>query len=346
MKKYDNELSRITAFLSGEMTAEEKQSFNEWLNASDINRETFREAKLIWESSGIRYSLQEKNEDMAWSEFIEKRDQTKSIQFPLLLKVAAGVALLVTLTYIVFRPTEKGLIFQAMDQVKMIYLPDSSRVWLNTGSQLSWSQDKSRNERSVLLDGEAYFEVAKDSLKPFIVSAGEAVVTVLGTSFNVNMDAERLTVAVAEGVVAVVSGSDERVELRKEDEAVVTSGEIRTGKSEIKNIGVWRQLNNPQAAMERENALRFLANTAHWKKNRINMSVVQGTLTNTATLTTYSNIVLKVTYKKQRGDTGLIRITLDEEVPPGATVNYQKRLLDILSATEMLSAEIESAEAE
>jgi ferric-dicitrate binding protein FerR (iron transport regulator) len=64
-------------------------------------------------------------------------------------------------------------------------LPDGTRVWLNSNSKLNFSRDFNVNDRDVTLEGEAYFEVAKDARLPFIVHANSLDITVLGTSFAV-----------------------------------------------------------------------------------------------------------------------------------------------------------------
>lgn len=64
-------------------------------------------------------------------------------------------------------------------------LPDQTVVWLNAGSQLTFARNFDRADRRyVRLDGEAFFEVQKDSLRPFVVELGQMQVKVLGTRFN------------------------------------------------------------------------------------------------------------------------------------------------------------------
>src|SRR5688572_15618250 len=67
-----------------------------------------------------------------------------------------------------------------------IMLADGSRVWLNNESSIRFPLAFGGDVRSVVITGEAYFEVAKDASKPFIVKAGEMEVEVIGTQFNVN----------------------------------------------------------------------------------------------------------------------------------------------------------------
>ena len=66
-----------------------------------------------------------------------------------------------------------------------IRLTDGTRVWLNADSKLSYAASFSGKTREVVLTGEAYFDVAHDSTRPFIIHAGKANIRVLGTTFNV-----------------------------------------------------------------------------------------------------------------------------------------------------------------
>ena len=84
-----------------------------------------------------------------------------------------------------------------------LVLADGSRVWLNAGSSLKYPETFSNGERRVYLEGEAFFEVSSDSLKPFVVKTAEANVKVLGTSFNVMnyKDEAKVEVALLKGKV-------------------------------------------------------------------------------------------------------------------------------------------------
>ena len=71
-------------------------------------------------------------------------------------------------------------------QKSVLFLSDGTKVWLNAVSKISYIKDFSgQATRDVYLEGEAYFEVAHDAKKPFIVHTSSIQITVLGTSFNV-----------------------------------------------------------------------------------------------------------------------------------------------------------------
>lgn len=67
-----------------------------------------------------------------------------------------------------------------------IILPDGTKVFMNSGSELIFPNCFSDNERRVTLNGEAYFDVTRDTIRPFIVQANDLFIHVLGTAFNVN----------------------------------------------------------------------------------------------------------------------------------------------------------------
>jgi ferric-dicitrate binding protein FerR (iron transport regulator) len=110
-----------------------------------------------------------------------------------------------------------------------IIMSDGSRVLLDAGSILRYPEVFEDDERTVLLNGEGYFEVASDAGRPFVVHANAAVVEVLGTEFNVRawQREQRVTVAVAEGKVAfgAEGDSDTAVEIGLGQMSTLPKGE-------------------------------------------------------------------------------------------------------------------------
>ena len=118
------------------------------------------------------------------------------LNFRFLGKVAASVLIVVsvgTASYYIGtrhnQPKSAALAYfettTPMGAQTKVVLPDQSVVWVNAGSTLRYGSDFNTNGRSVQLDGEAYFEITRDSLKPFIVKSKRLDIKVLGTSFNV-----------------------------------------------------------------------------------------------------------------------------------------------------------------
>lgn len=71
------------------------------------------------------------------------------------------------------------------NDIRLLHLPDGSRVWINQNTEIEYPEQFANNVRDVRLKGEAFFEVAKNPSKPFIITSGEISTTVVGTSFNI-----------------------------------------------------------------------------------------------------------------------------------------------------------------
>ncbi len=87
----------------------------------------------------------------------------------------------------------------------MLVLNDGTRAWLNAASSISYPTAFLKDKREVSITGEVYFEVAKNEKKPFVVNTRDEVITVLGTSFNVNAYEDESTskTSLAEGMLKI-----------------------------------------------------------------------------------------------------------------------------------------------
>lgn len=130
-----------------------------------------------------------------------------------------------------------------------IKLPDGTKVWLNSGSKISYPQAFSMDFRKVELEGEAFFDVHRDTSKPFIVKTRNVETRVLGTSFNV-MAYERRNIAitVATGKVQVSSFDSESlkksmIDLVPNQQASfdLTTGNINVNKIDASRFTAWKE---------------------------------------------------------------------------------------------------------
>jgi len=114
------------------------------------------------------------------------------------------------LNYSVFDKDKKPVLFNKLTTPRggqyQVELPDGSKVWLNAASSLRFPTAFTGRERRVEVEGEAYFEVAENKAKPFIVSTNGTEIQVLGTHFNVMAyrDETLLKTTLLEGAVKVV----------------------------------------------------------------------------------------------------------------------------------------------
>lgn len=101
--------------------------------------------------------------------------------------------------------------------VASITLPDSTRIWLNSDSRISYPLSFSGDTREVYLDGECYFKVAKNEKQPFLVHSNDMTVKVTGTEFNVeayDLPGRNITTTLVQGSVTVLSDGNDPVHMR------------------------------------------------------------------------------------------------------------------------------------
>jgi transmembrane sensor len=124
-----------------------------------------------------------------------------------------------------------------------IQLPDGSQVWLNASSSLKYPTVFTGASRKVSLSGEAYFEVAKDKIKPFLVESEKGFVRVLGTHFNLKAytDEQVTTVTLLEGSVAMGRTNDSLLIHPGEFASIDEKGLIRKGQANIDQALAWRK---------------------------------------------------------------------------------------------------------
>lgn len=121
-----------------------------------------------------------------------------------------------------------------------VTLYDGSHVWLNAGSELRYPNTFVGDRRVVYLKGEAFFEVAKDAVHPFIVNTASAVINVLGTSFNVNAYDVSCVTTLVEGHVRMKNGKRDSVELRPGEQAFLTKyGSIGVREVDVRYSTGW-----------------------------------------------------------------------------------------------------------
>ena len=352
---------RISAYLSGDLSQEERNAFESWLQDSDSNQHLFREARIIWESSRLKLQLKDPATE---EELLKLFTRIKSAQQPgariiplfknsTLLRIAASLAFVTVAAYFYWTlRQDPETVIASGDEVLTLYLPDSSRVWLNTNSSLSYTSDFTKEKRSVTLKGEGYFQVKRDTVHAFEVITPATTAVVLGTSFNVKDADSTTTLTVAEGKVRFAardaSAQDKDIVVTPREQATFHHHKKAMDKSRSRDMkfAAWRKYKNPLYEKEVQNSALYLSTKYTWRKNQINQSVIEGTIHNTALLATYKDIVLYVTYSQPGGQQKTSRLVIGEAVRPGQTIDYRRRLLDIFTDTNVLHVKIESAEVE
>ena len=229
----------LIRLFSGEAEPEEKKKIADWLDLSAENKKLYSDLREIWLSSGIESNADRYDLESAILKFRNqiKKDQVierKQIDFNRIFKYAAIFILLLALPFSYYFGTQKTSADNSITTISCAYgdkssivLPDSSRVWLNSGSKLTFSSNF-KNGRKVSLEGEAFFSVSKDKNHPFRVKTTDVDIEVLGTKFNLKAypDEKSVSTTLVEGSVNISSkyGST----LMKPDQKLVFDKESKT----------------------------------------------------------------------------------------------------------------------
>ena len=175
----------IYSYLMGDVSEEGRNELLQWLETDDAHKQCLSEMADCWATAHVPLFASDMKADFQkhFGALIDPAipsEKNHWLNFRFLGKVAASVLIVVSVG------TASYYIGTRHNQPKTkVVLPDQSVVWVNAGSTLRYGSDFNTNGRSVQLDGEAYFEITRDSLKPFIVKSKKLDIKVLGTRFNV-----------------------------------------------------------------------------------------------------------------------------------------------------------------
>ncbi|MFT5819943.1 MAG: transmembrane sensor [Crocinitomix sp.] len=241
-----NDINDILAkHFSGEANAEETQLVEEW---KVQHAEEYAVMSEAWQTAdkNLLEALEFKTFDhkAAWTKVDEKlvdEKEIKVIKMQFYKRVAAACAVLLVgfagFWLLNHGPTFKN-IANTDNAPKEISLPDGSTVWLAANSTLDYQEDF-KNERNLVLDGEAFFEVARDEAHPFIISTKFGDIEVLGTAFNVNVTEKGTEVGVDHGRVAV-SNENGTEELTVGEFAIATTEGVSEIATTDVNFDSWK----------------------------------------------------------------------------------------------------------
>lgn len=243
----------IYKYLSELATEEEQLRLLEWLKASSQNRKTFFEIKALWKARHSLVSAQEgerrvKNSLALLNQRIDRfvPFHTKQSTYRGIYRVAAiAVVLLILSVSLTFFYHKKEIssseivcVNLSQDSVRKVILPDGTWVWLNANTRLTYPSLLTGNQRRIRLNGEAFFEVAKDTLRPFIVETDALLTQVIGTSFCINTrPADGIShITLQTGAIQLLQTTGEKlVALRPGQQAVYSQ---QTNRIEVREVNV------------------------------------------------------------------------------------------------------------
>ncbi len=372
----------ITGKLAGQLRPDQEVELKVWIETKSEHADFFQELVQLWEHSPTP-KIEESATSAAWDKLNSKLESrarinpipttpdisgSRNVKWLFAASILAVAMVMGAYLFSYLAPnqvsntpsypgdstsTNSALTYRAamdiiisQDSLDFIRLPDGTRVWLNKGTELSYTKNYNRIIREVHLKGEAYFEVQKDSLRPFIIKAGDSHTRVLGTAFNLSAyqkHSPRLT---------VVSG---RVTFTNEDsEQILVLSPGETGILDSKEGKLIKKMNGDPHFLDWKHTLvyrqeishpeDYLSEKFHKKKNAINQTEIDGIIYNHASLATYKNIKLRVQYyHKKKEKMKSYVFTVYKPVGPGEAIDYQYRLADWFSQTDQLQIKVVDA---
>ncbi len=255
--------------LSGELTPAESLHFDEWIKTDASNEAIWEDAQKLWATTGRLDYTFDPNTEIA----LQKVKATRVVElrpkkFFTPLKIAASIFFIAIPVFVILQVSSgkkqkdvvtedarvtvpvlaktKMLTAVATDSAISFYLPDSTHIFLNKNSSMTYPENFTEAIRSVSLSGEAFFEVVSNPSKPFVIEAGDTETKVVGTSFNIREDksSKKVEVTVLTGQVKFKSkkNSDRIPEmtLLPQDRAVYSGTNASIVKQKVKsNESYW-----------------------------------------------------------------------------------------------------------
>ena len=204
-------------YFEGRATEAEQVELLKWLRQKE-NMSAFRICRSEWEAGLKGEGMQPENQE-AWYRIQDRlfsnsyEGWNRKVRIFSAFKYAALVIFMVSLGTVIFMISGKKTTIAEVEttvvadngQISKIILPDSSIVWLNSGTTLSYSNLYSFDNRNLKLNGEAWFQVRKNKNVPMVVNCAGLFVKVTGTSFNISAYQEygKIDVVLETGAVEI-----------------------------------------------------------------------------------------------------------------------------------------------
>lgn len=256
MNKNTSSEQDIRRFLSNVYTRQEAEKVFDLLQDNSSVEHLDKSMSKFWDESLDQNKMPEfqrnkyKNEASLLLRKINKKKRPAHLYLKRAVSIAASIALLMIIGVGVFnynknvntKDIEYTEVSTSFGQMETFALPDGTLVNLNACSHISFPTKFSPNERRVKLEGEAYFNVARNEKQPFIINTDHLDVKVLGTQFNVKAYTkdELISVSVQSGKVEVETSETMMRLIANEQIIINTLTEEISKKKEDQTVAVWR----------------------------------------------------------------------------------------------------------
>lgn len=209
-------------FIRKQASLDEIKLLIEWLKQEDLFEDwldkEWNEASTDMDMKLKQRLLNQIKEKTGQDKHVPLKRKNQNIRkvFTYTLRIASAILLLLVSGWGVHHYTMDQMIMPDMvvsvekGQKANIVLPDGSNVWVNSDTRLSYGSRFNRKERVLFLKGEAYFEVARDEKRPFIVKTNDLAVEALGTSFNIKSydEEDHISTILMSGKIRVSTSQD------------------------------------------------------------------------------------------------------------------------------------------
>lgn len=209
----------IANYISGNISSTELERLRIWMEESEENRKSFVEISAIVQASEVlapekhaerqarmlqRLNARLDAEDRRYRPAVRRRNLYRYMLYTLSAAAIAAFFFLMPERANITHEAGPATYANSSDDVIAVKLEDSTRVWLAKGGAIEYRHpDSESGERIVTLSGNAYFDVHKDSLHPFIVNTENIAVKVLGTAFAVESSDSLTSVFLERGSVGL-----------------------------------------------------------------------------------------------------------------------------------------------
>jgi ferric-dicitrate binding protein FerR (iron transport regulator) len=226
-------------FFEGTATLEEEQRVRQWVEKSEDNRALFMRERKIYDALLL----------VSPQSSLENKKEVGTSLWMVSTAVAVFLLLLVSGLYWMRIRDERNFAAQyhtlqvpAGQRMKLI-LADNTNVWLNANTVFRYPSTFSKKDRTVYLEGEAYFEVSKNKEKPFIVKTNGGDINVTGTSFNVKARSEHqlFETSLFEGSVEIYDNHRKMVSLKPNQQSVFKNGQLVVSQITDYDQFLWRK---------------------------------------------------------------------------------------------------------
>ncbi|WP_283687291.1 FecR family protein [Dysgonomonas sp. Marseille-Q5470] len=187
--------------------------FRQWLINSDNVEDKNASLENIWNNINGEADESTIRDLELLHQKMNARHRIKRINYSYIVRIAAMIMIPILCSYLTYFLTQKYSVkninmvecFVPYGEKKLIVLPDSSKVWVNSGSIIIYPEKFVGDTRTIYLNGEANFSVTKNPDKRFIVSTNNLNIEALGTIFNVRayLDLPKITATLEEGKIKV-----------------------------------------------------------------------------------------------------------------------------------------------